>query len=181
MEETETVDKLKQARQLFEEAVDHTRDAHAEAHRAERFYHNTRLEGQWEAGDLAYLRENKRMALSFNITKDKVDSFLGMYADAQRSPMVTGSGREDKLLADVLDIAKTQALQKAKYERKANGQLKTGTIAGECGMHIEVAPSSQGRNWIDINLYRIMPFELHWDPASIEADRSDARHVFLGS
>ena len=29
-----------------------------------------------------------------------------------------------------------------------------------------------------INLYRILPFELHWDIASIEPDRSDAQYVF---
>jgi len=171
-------EKLRNARQLFEEAVDHTREAHAEAHRAERFYHNTRLEGQWESKDLAYLRDEGRPAFSFNIIKDKVDSFLGMYADAQRSPMVTGSGAEDKLLAEVLDIVKDQVLQDARYERKSAAQLKTGTIAGECGMHVEVVPSSEGQGWIEINVYRIMPFELHWDSSSIEADRSDARHVF---
>lgn len=171
-------EKLRHARQLFEEAVDHTRDSHAEAHRAQEFYHNTRGEGQWDSSDLSYLRDEGRMSLTFNIVKDKVDSFLGIYSDAQRSPNVTGSGSEDKLQADILDIVKTQVLQDAKYERKAGGQLKTGTIAGECAMHVEVAPSTKGRDWIDINLFRIMPFEIHWDASSIEADRSDAGYVF---
>ncbi len=171
-------EKLRNARQLFEEAVDHTRDAHAEGHRAQRFYHNTRGEGQWESADLSYLRDEGRMALSFNIVKEKVDSFLGLYSDAQRAPMVTGSGNEDRITAEVLDIVKDQKLQETHYERKKSGQLKTGTVAGECGMHVEVTPSNKGRGWIEINLYRIMPFELHWDAASIEADRTDARHVF---
>ena len=174
----ETGDKIRHARQLFEEAVDHTRDAHSEAHRAIRFYHNTRLEGQWESEDLAYLRDEGRPAFSFNITKDKVDSFLGMYADAQRKPTIVGSGSEDKLLAEVVNIAVDQTLQATRYDRKSAGMLKTGTVAGECGMHVEVVPSKRGKDWIEINLYRIMPFEIHWDASSIEADRSDARHVF---
>ncbi len=171
-------EKLRLARQLFEEAVDHTRDAHAEAHRAIRFYHNTRLEGQWESNDLAYLRDEGRPAFSFNIVKDKVDSFLGIYSDAQRSPQVMGSGNDDKLHAEVLNIVKDQILEDAKYERKKSGQLRTGSVAGECGMHVEVVPSSKGKDWIEVNLYRIMPFEIHWDASSIDADRSDARHVF---
>ena len=172
--------KLSHAKKLFEDAVDHTERAHLEAHRAERFYHNTDCEGQWEEDDLAYLRDNERVAFSFNIIKGKLDTFLGMYADAQRTPVVasSGSGPSADLLAEVVDAVKDQVLQDAGYQRLAARQLKTGTITGECSLHVEVEPSQDGEGWIKVNIYRILPFELHWDVSSIEPDRGDARYVF---
>lgn len=170
--------KLREARAHFEAAVDHDRAAHAEAHRAARFYHNTRNEGQWESADLQYLRDNMRPAYTFNIVKDKIDSALGIYADAQRAPSVVGAGAEDHLAAEVLDIVVQQILQDANYESKSGAQLKTGTIQGECDLGVSVQPSPDGPGWIEIGIDRYMPFEVHWDSSSIEADRSDARHVF---
>ena len=45
-------------------------------------------------------------------------------------------------------------------------------------MHIEVEPDPEGEDWVKVNLYRILPFELHWDIASVEPDRSDAQYLF---
>ena len=171
-------EKLKLAKAKFQASVDHDADSKAEAHRALRFYANSELTGQWESEDLAYLVDQGRPAFSFNIVASKVDTFLGFYADAQRKPVVAATGEEDQLLAEVLNICVDQMLDKANYERLAARQLKTGTVAGECGIHIEVEPSPLGKGWVQVNLYRILPFEMHWDSSSIEPDRSDARCVF---
>lgn len=173
-------EKLRDAQDLFEDAVDHHANAHLEAHRAERFYHNTECEGQWESEDLEYLRDQLRPAFTFNIIKSKVDTFLGMYADAQRRPVVSAASGddEDQLLADVINTCVDQQFEEARYEELAARMLKTSAIAGDCGMHIEFAPSDDGEDWIKINLHRILPFELHWDISSVEPDRSDARYVF---
>jgi len=170
-------EKLKHAQLLFQDAVDHTREANVEAHRAARFYHNTDCEGQWEADDLRYLKDQLRPAMTFNVIKGKLDTFLGMYWDAQRAPVVVGSTAQ-KLIADVLNAVKDQALEDAGYKRKASRQLKTGSISGGCGLLLEVVPSPDGPGWIKLNVYRILPYEMHWDIASIEPDRSDARHWF---
>ena len=164
-------------RQLFEDAVDHNSDAHIEAHRALRFYNNTDCEGQWDADDLRYLRDQMRMVLSFNVIRGKVDTMLGMYDDAQRTPVVA-SANDRKLAASVLDAIKTQVLEDANYQTLQAAQLKTGIIAGSCSIHIEVEPSTDGPDWVKVNLYRVMPFEEHWDISSIQPDRSDARYVF---
>jgi len=170
-------DKLKHAQALFEDAVDHTAEAHREAHRAERYYHNTDGEGQWEAEDLRYLRDQMRPAYTFNIIKGKVDSFLGMYSDAQRVPRISAAGSDDTA-AQVLDAIKEGVLEEAEYEDESARQMKTGTIAGECGLHLEVAPNHDGPDWVEFNIHRIMPYELHWDIASINPSRKDARYVF---
>lgn len=170
--------KLRTARKLFEESCDHHAKAHAEAHRAQQFFHNTECEGQWDPADVAYLREQSRPVLSFNIVKPKIETMMGMYADAQRRPVVSSSSAKTKLLADVVEIVKEQVLQDARYERKSARQFRTGVISGESALQVEVVPSSKGKGWIQVNLHRVMPFELHWDPGSIEPDRSDARHVF---
>lgn len=170
--------KLDHARKLFEDAVDHHESSHAEAHRAERYYHNTECEGQWEPDDLKYLRANNRLALTFNILKTKLDTFLGMYSDAQRTPLITAASGSDGLLAEVIDAVKTQLLQDANYEALSARQLKSGTITGDCSLHIEVVPSNEGPGWVKVNLYRVMKYEQLWDMSSIEPDRSDARYVF---
>ena len=126
-------EKLSHARKLFEDAVDHTADAHIEAHRAERFYHNTECEGQWESGDLEYLREQRRPAFSFNFIKPKLDTFLGMYADAERAPVVAATGGQDsdELMSDVINGVAGKVLDEAGYDQLKARQLKTGTIDGE--------------------------------------------------
>jgi hypothetical protein len=176
--EADNESKLRLARKRFEDACDHHQDAHAEAHRAQQFFHNTDCEGQWDPDQLAYLREQLRPVMSFNIVKPKVETMVGMYADAQRRAVVMASSAKQKLLADVIEIVKDQTLQDAKYERLAARQFRTGVITGECSLQVEIVPSSKGKDWIDVKLYRLMPFETHWDPASIEPDRSDARWVF---
>lgn len=176
--DTQDDTKLRAARKRFEESCDHNAKAHAEAHRAQQFFHNTECEGQWDPADIAYLRDQARPVLSFNIVKPKIETMLGMYADAQRRPVVSASSDRQRVLADVIEIVKEQVLQDARYERKAARQFRTGVICGEACMQVEVAPSSKGRGWIQVNLHRALPFEVHWDISSIEPDRSDARFVF---
>jgi hypothetical protein len=169
---------LKKAKRYFQQSVDHMKESHIEAHRALRFYHNSELDGQWERDDITYLREEGRPAFSFNIIAPKVDGFLGFYADAERVPTIVGSGGEDQLLAEVMNAVAEQVLQDAKYDRISARQIKTGAIAGDCSIHVEVEPDPRGRGWVKVNLYRILPFEVHWDAGSIEPDRCDARCVF---
>lgn len=170
--------KLRDIRKRFEETCDHHAKAHAEAHRAQQFFHNTEGEGQWDPKDIEYLRDQGRPVLSFNIVKPKVDVMLGMYADSQRRPVVSSSSEKSRVVADVIDLVKEQVLQDARYERKAARQFRTGVIAGECSIQVEVVPSSKGKDWIQINLHRLQAYEQGWDPASLEPDRSDARFVF---
>jgi hypothetical protein len=170
--------KLRAARKRFEEACDHHKHAHAEAHRAQQFFHNTEGEGQWDPADIAYLRDQGRPVLTFNIVKSKIETMMGMYADAQRRPVVSSSSERSRVIADVIDLVKEQVLQDAHYERKSARQFRTGVISGESSIQVEVLPSPKGNGWIKVNLHRVMPFEVHWDPNSIEPDRSDANHVF---
>lgn len=169
--------KLKHARKLFEDLVDHYEKSHAESHRASRFYHNTDCEGQWEREDLDYLRKNQRLALTFNVLRTKIETFLGMYADAQRVPVVSATG-SDTLAAEVIDAVKEEVLKDANYQSLAARMLKSGTIDGECSLQIEVLPSNDGPEWVKVVLHRLLSYEVMWDKASVEPDRSDARHVF---
>lgn len=179
MEYKDADHKLKHARKLFEDCIEHAEEAHAEALRASRFYHNTNLEGQWEEGDLQYLRDNQRMVLSFNIIKPKVKTFLGIYADAQRTPRVVDSGAGDGLLAQCLDFIKSQLLQDAYYEETSGRQLKIGTIQGECGIQIEFKESPEGKDWVELALHLTYANEVHWDYDSVLPDRRDAKYLFI--
>lgn len=170
--------KLREARKRFEDACDHHAKAHAEAHRAQQFFHNTENEGQWDPADVAYLRDQGRPVLSFNIVKSKVETLSGMYADAQRRPVVSASANKSRVVADVIEYLKEQVLQDARYERKSARQFKSGVISGESCIQVEVVPSSKGAGWIEVNMHRLTGPEVKWDPASLEPDRSDARFMF---
>lgn len=171
-------EKLSGIRKKFEDAVDHNNESHSEMHRAGRFYHNTRGEGQWESADISALRDEGRPCYTFNVCREKVDTFLGIYADAQRSPRVVPSGEEDQLTAEVVGIVADQVLEDVHFERKKARTIKTGTVLGECSLQVEVVPDPKRPSWIKIDVHRVMPYELNWDPSSIEADRSDAGYVF---
>lgn len=172
--------KLARIRSLYEETVDHMRNARAEMHRAGRYYHNTRGEGQWEPTDAEALRQEGRAMFSFNISREKVDAVKGIYGDAQRWPMVLPSGAEDELAAEALDILKEQTLQEAHFEAKSARTFKGGTIYGECGLQVEVVPHPDNPLWIKINIHRVPSLEIAWDAGSCEPDRSDANHFFWG-
>jgi hypothetical protein len=177
-EAPDSQEKFRSLKGQFEDAIDHSDEFHVEAHKALRFYNNSLGTGQWDQDDLGYLKEQGRPAFSFNITSAKVNDLLGLYSDAQRHPKIGATAVDDKLLAEVLNAVATQVMEDANAESLLGRMLKTGIVTGECGMHVEVKPHESNPGWVTISLFRVMPFELHWDQASIEPDRSDAQVVF---
>jgi len=174
----EADEKLRTLRSDFEACIDAAQDAQNEAHRAARFYHNTKNEGQWEAGDLQALREQGRVAFSFNVIKPKVDTFLGMVEEQRRAPHASAIGGEDALTAEVLNSISERAYDIADLETLEAETLKEGTIKGQHSVRIEVEPDPENPLH-QLIVGRLIPrFELDWDPASRRPDRSDARYVF---
>ena len=171
-------EKLRKLRKRFEQAVDHNDHARSEAHRAGRFYHNTRGQGQWETEDRDALLAEGRPCYAFNICREKVDSFLGIYGDAQRTPMVTPSGGDDEMIAEAVDAVTQQVFEDAGFERKKAAALKGGTIYGSNSLQVEFRPDDKNPRWVQVFIHRISLFEINWDPASIEPDRSDAGFFF---
>jgi hypothetical protein len=172
-------DKLRELRSDFEACVDSQEDAMSESHRAARFYHNTNNEGQWEEGDLEYLRENGRVAFSFNLCKSKVDTFIGMVKDVQRKAQSKPAGGEDAFLAEILDKVTDQIEDSSDYETKESAVLRDGSITRESGLRVVVERDAENPQFLSVKLPQYSCYEIHWDPASREPGRDDARFVFF--
>ena len=170
--------KLRSLTSDFEACIDAAIDAQTESHRAARFYHNTRGEGQWEEGDLEALRNQGRVAFSFNVLKPKVDTFLGMVKEQRRGPRASPVGGEDALTAEVLNSLTDRVYDIADLETIEAEALKEGTITREHTVRIEVDTDPENPLHKKIVAKLIPCFELDWDPSSRRPDRSDARYVF---
>lgn len=170
--------KLRALRADFEACIDAAQDAQNEAHRAARFYHNTKGKGQWEAGDLEALRDQGRVAFSFNLIKSKLDTFLGMVEEQRRSPRASAIGGEDEMAAEVLNYISDRVYDIVDLATIEAEVLKEGSIKGEHAARIEVEADPENPLHAKVIARSIPCFELDWDPASRLQDRGDARYVF---
>ena len=171
-------EKLRQLRADFEACIDAAVDAQNEAHRAARFYHNTNGEGQWEAGDLETLREQGRVAFTFNLIKAKINTGLGMVKERRRKPHAAAVGGEDAMTAEVLNSLMDRVYEIADIESIESDVLKQGTVTSQHSVRIEVETDPENPLFKIIRARGIRFNELDWDPASWLLDRSDARYVF---
>jgi len=171
-------EKLSQARELFEDDIDHYDDCNAERHRAGRFYHNSKCEGQWEEEDLETLREQGRPANSFNVVQSKVKTGIGMHKDQQRRAMVEPGGGEDAFLAEVLRALSDRIREHGKVESVKDVVRRNGYIKGEGDVQVDVSGDPDHPGWVRIEVFSASPHDVTWDPASTCLNRSDARYVF---
>lgn len=171
-------DRLKQVKELFEDALTHDEHHLAEAHKAGRYYYNTRLVGQWDADDLAYMQEDGRGTFTFNISKDKVDSFLGIYRDSERRPKIRPAAGASRVLAEALETITDKVSKEAGIPEIEVEVLKAGSINGVGTIAIEVRPDDRNPAFINISAHRLTFSEVNWDPGSITANKSDARYLF---
>lgn len=170
--------KLRELRADFEACVDHQSDAQSEAHRAARFYHNTNNEGQWESGDLEYLRSQGRVAFTFNVIKSTVDTFIGQLRDQQRTAKAEPVGGEDAFLAQVLNDVCERIEDISEMDSLESDMLKDGVVHREASLRIHAGVDPENPSHVKVEFTPIPCYELHYDPASMRRDRSDARYVF---
>lgn len=171
-------DKLANARREWEACLSHYYEHAEEAHRAGEFYHNTRGEGQWDADALKYLRDNGRPALTFNLVKPVVDTFIGMYDDAKRRPRVVPVGGEDAFLADVLAAIAHRTEQQSGSDDVEAEVLLSGAVCGAGNSVLAVERDPENPRYIRIRDDAISAHEVLWDVTSTRQDRSDAGSFF---
>jgi len=169
-------EKLPEARRLYEQAEDHHSDSKAEMHRCARNYHNTDGCGQWDPDDKAYLEENERPALTFNLIKRNVDTIIGMHMDMQRKAVARPVGTEDRFLSDVLEAICDQ-MDSSEAETVDAEVMNDGYVKGEGNGHVDVCKDPKRPNWIKFTQYAASPYDVNWDPASTAMDRGDASYV----
>ncbi len=171
-------EKLRQARKLFVEAIDHVEHSRGEMHRASRFYHNTKGEGQWEWEDLEALRDQGRPAFSFNIAAAKIRTWIGQYQDGKRKPTVMPKGGEDRLLAEVIERVCDSIYADEDVDATDEDVLEMGIVRGLKFWHPNVVPDPEDPGLIQIEVSSVDPMEVAWDPNARRADLSDGRHFF---
>ena len=170
-------EKLAQARRLFEESVDHNDISQSEMHRCSRFFHNSNFEGQWEEGDLQVLRDLGRPAFSFNVSRGKVETAIGMHKEQARAAVIRPVGSEDAFRASVLSTVSDCVKRKGGLDAATSESMRDGYIKGEGDVAIDVSQDPDAPDRIKISLFDVSPHEVNWDSSSRFRDRSDASHV----
>lgn len=171
-------DKLKYAMRLFHEAVDYRAEEHQEAHRAGRFIHNSQTTGQWEEGDLAKLREAGRAAFSFNLVKATVDKMIGMHRDGMRKATAMPVGGEDAFVAEMVNALADRIYKEAELDKHLLSYMASGYYHGEGNLMFDVRVDADDPSLVDLDVYSLSRYEVHWDPSSRQLDHSDAGHVY---
>lgn len=175
MSETE---KLEAARNEFEACISHYYEHSVEAHRASRFYHNSGGEGQWEANDLEYLRKSGRPALTFNLVKPSVDTFVGMHDEAKRKAIARPAGGEDRFLADVL-CAIVDCLDSRIGQEQIDEEVRlNGAVQGAYNCVYSVTRDPDDPSMMMVRADAINGHEILWDLTSETPDRNDAGYLF---
>ena len=174
---SDSQEKLAQVRKLFQDAVDHFEECNGRRHFVSRFYHNSLGKGQWTDEDRQYLEDEGRPVLSFNVSRSKVQTAIGMHKEQMRRAVVVPVGAEDKLLADVLNAVAERVLAKTSAKVADSMALGYGYVKGEGDSAVEVENDPKRMGWISIHQRPASPHDVHWDPASRRPDRSDASYV----
>ena len=170
--------KLKQARELWEQALDHYEDSLREKRLAARFYHNTERNGQWDKADREFLEEEGRPVLSFNVTKGKVDGVAGMIEDVRQRPVPKAVGAEDTfaatihmaLLDRVRELTATESLEWEATEK--------GLVRGDYNIAFDAAPDPKNPANVEMTMTLAGPHEIKWDFSSERPGREDAQWFF---
>lgn len=169
--------KLRCARRLWEDALEHYALSNEERARAARFFHNRDGTGQWEETDKRYLEEQGRPALTFNLTKGKIEAILGMLEDVRKKPVLSPVGTEDRFAAEVHSALLDAVRRQLNLETLEWNVAEHALVRGDGVAALDVQPDPKSPTHYRIRATRVTPSEVKWDTESIEPDRSDARYV----
>jgi len=159
-------DLLADAKTLFEKSLDHDDQVVETWHSDSRMYHNTHGKGQWEQADLDYLKEQKRLALTYNIVKGKVNTFLGLHGDAKLRPRASAVGDEDRFKADVLNALMDRVFELGEYEQAESDCMKFGAVVGQSAVALFEESDPDNPMHERLTFEAVHPYEQTWDPGA---------------
>lgn len=169
-------DRLKQARQIYEQTWDHYDRLcwFAEVATDEEYFHGS----QWSKDDREYLQRQRRPALVFNIIQSKLMHLAGSHEDNLEEPIAAAVGVEDQMLADVLNHIRDRIWDEIEAADIDAEVFEQGIVTGIGSVAIDAMPSPDSPDELEISIFPLSPYEVLWDPASERRSRKDARYVF---
>jgi hypothetical protein len=171
-------ERRREARFFWELAIDHWEQRNIERHVTLGFYHNSNGVGQWDEADLDFLEEQGRPALSFNLTKKKVNAYIGMQMDAMQKPVVRAVGGEDAWKAEVWNNILDRLRNELDMDTLDCEVAERGHVIGEGCLNLDVVADPDRPAHLKIEATFVDPLEVKWDPNSQKASRKDAQYFF---
>lgn len=132
---------------------------------------------QWTSEERAFLQNNLRPVLTFNVTKPIVDHLVGANEDNRMEPRVAPAGANDMARADILNTLWDRIAKDANAQQIGMDVFERAAIGGIGVWHIDLERESADR--LKIVFTSVDPFDVHWDQSAEATDLSDARYVFM--
>ncbi len=164
------------ARRLFEEARDVWTRWFEQMKRDFRYHSGG--DNQWDAADLAVLRDQKRPALSFNLMGVVIRELIGAHEDAKREARAVPIGIEDQTRSEILNRLWKAVRRMTDADFTESEAFEKGSIGGVSYAVVDVNPRHGRPDWVDFCIDPIHPFEVIVDPGAQRRDLRDAQYVF---
>ena len=125
----------------------------------------------------AKLTDQKRPNSTFNEAKPKIDMLIGLGAQVKYDGQVIPTGAEDEPLAELMQGTLTHYRKKTKLGRKELDCFEHTVKSGRSLLYFKIDKSNPFKP--AVKPMRIAGYNFAIDPASVEYDMSDAKHLFL--
>lgn len=164
------LDELSQMCRMFEESEDATREARQKSER-DRDYTDLK---QWTATETQALERRKQPVITFDRTKRKVNTLLGLEKQQRKDPKAFPRNPDDEGAAQAATDAIRYVCDDARWDDKRSMAAENLIIEGTGAIKVGV---KQTRNGIDPDIQRIAWDRLFYDPHSSEFDFADAAYM----
>jgi hypothetical protein len=167
-------DKLKKAKELFQDAVTADNKWQREARDDFAF----RDGAQWTPEEKRILAEERRPCLTFNLTKSSIDLIMGLNEDNRITHRCSPVEPSDGFLAEVLNDISEWIQETHNFNDEEDAALESAACSGRGYVAIDFVPDPKRFGEIIMTEISVPVHEIHFDPASRRRDWSDAGHVF---
>ena len=164
------LDELSQMCRMFEESEDATREAREKAER-DRDYTDLK---QWTATETAALERRKQPVITFDRTKRKVNTLLGLEKQQRKDPKAFPRNPDDEGAAQAATDAIRYVCDDCRWDDKRSMAAENLIVEGTGAIKVGVKKT---RNGVDPDIQRIAWDRLFYDPHSSEFDFSDAAYM----
>lgn len=133
---------------------------------------------QWADADLDTLKEQRRPALSFNMTRTTVDHAVGSLADGMKSARFAAVARDDRFLADILNDLHDRLRREISVGDIEMEVLKDAAIGGIAAIAVDANEDPEQEDYVRVTLTPLSHTEFKIDPSFRLPDASDAGYYF---
>lgn len=164
---------LTKVKQVLDEAVSSDRNFQSKAKESFRFRNNE----QWDKQEKDILSEERRPALTLNVTKAHVDLVMGLNEDIKKRYVSTPVSRDDSFLCEVINNTVYWLHQNNDWDTEENNAFESALICGRGWVGIDFDIDEKKLDEIKITETSIPVHEVKKDPASHKRDLSDASYI----